>query len=278
MKVFITRSRYFSLLFTLAIHIIIILKFSLQEQSTSLFNHSDLHQESFNSTPNGSSVEFPAYGTSNELFPVRGTNNFPLTESNGNNFPINNHIAMDNWNSGNVTPVPSNWGNNFTLTQQNVGGIGSNPRHNSGYSNQAGIRGSYQSNLDPFPQCSNIRQIYQPEYASSSSSSGTDSSSLELPDLYPPSLPMQSAGQSRDVLPRDVYNQLTPDQKLSRKRELDVKRSTKYNEKQKKKRESLDIQVALEESTNLALTQEYRQRLKERDILKKTIIILKGKK
>ena len=253
------------------------MKFSLQEQSTSLFNHSDLHQENFYTTHYGSSVEFPAYGTSNELFPVRETNNFSLTESNGNNFPINNTIAMDNWNSCNVTPVPSNWGNNFTPTQQNFGGIGSNPRHNSGYSNQAGISGSYQPNLDPFPQCSNSRQIYQPEYASSSSSSGTDSPSLELPDLYPPSMPMQSAGQSRDVLPRDVYNQLTPDQKLSRDKKLSVKRSTKYNERQKKKRESLGIQVALEESTNIALTQEHRQKLKERDILEKAVIILKGK-
>ena len=107
---------------------------------------------------------------------------FSLTESNGNSFPINNHIAMDNWNSVNVTPVPSNWKNNFTPTQQNFGGIGSYPRHNSGYSNQAGISSSYQPNLDPFPQCSKSRQIYHPEYASSSSSSGKDTSSLELPD------------------------------------------------------------------------------------------------
>ena len=243
----------------------------MQEQSTSLFNHSDLHQESFNTSPYGSSVEFPAYGTSNELFSVRGTNNFSLTESNGNSFPINYHIAMDDWNSGDVTPVPSNWRNNFTPTLQNFGG---HTRHNSGYSNRAGISGSYQPNLDPFPQCSNSRQIYHPEYASSSSS-GTDSPSLELPDLCPPSMPMQPAGQSRDVLPRDVYNQLTPDQKLSRKRELSVKRSTKHSEKKKNERESLKIQEALEESTNLALTQEHRQKLKERDILEKAIIFMK---
>ena len=257
----------------LVIHFLKVSKFSLQEQSTSLFHHSDLHRESFNTSPYGSSVEFPAYGTSSELFSVRGTNNFSLTESNGNSFPINNHIAMDNWNSGDVTPVPSNWLNNFTPTHQNFGGIRSNPRHNSGYSNQAGIIGSYHPNLDRFPQSSNSRQIYHPEYASSSS--GTGSPSLELPDLYPPSMPMQPAGQSRDVLPRDVYNQLTPDQKLSRKRELSVKRSTKHSEKKKNERESLKIQEALEESTNLALTQEHRQKLKERDILEKAIIFMK---
>ena len=162
------------------------MKFFLQEKSTSLFNHSDKHQESFNSTPYGSSVEFPAYVTSNEIFPVQETKNFSLTESNGNSFPINNHIAMDNWNSGNVTPVPSNWENHFTKTQQNFCGIGSNPRHNSRYSNQGGISGFYQPNLDPFPQCSKSRQIYHPEQASSSSS-GTDSPSLELPDLCPAS-------------------------------------------------------------------------------------------
>ena len=246
----------------------------MQEQSTSLFNHSDLHQENFYTTHYGSSVEFPAYSTSNELFPVRETNNFSLTENNGNSFPINNTIAMDNWNSGDLTPVLSNWGNNFTPTLQNVGG---HTRHNSGYSNRAGISGSYQPNLDPFPQCSKSRQIYQPEYASSYSSSGTDSPSLELPDLCPPSMPMQPAGQSRDVLPRDVYNQLTPDQKLSREKKLSVKRSTKYNERQKKKRESLGIQVALEESTNIALTQEYKQILKQRDIMEKATNSLRNR-
>ena len=250
MKVVYTRSRYFPLPFTLAIHIIIILKFSLQEQSTSLFNHSDLHQENFYTTHYGSSVEFPAFST-------------------------NNPIAMDNWNSGDVTPAPSNWGNNFTPTQQNFGGIGRNYRHNSGYSNQAGISGSYQPNLDPFPQCSNSRQIYQPEYASSSS--GTDSSSLELPDLYPPSMPMQPASQSRDVLPRDVYNQLTPDQKQSREKKLSVKRSTKYNERKKNERESLEIQVALEENTNQILTREYKQILKQRDIMEKATTSLRNR-
>ena len=74
---------------------------------------------------------------------------------------------------------------------------------------------------------------------------------------------------------REDYNKMTPGEKRSRQRELSVKRSTKYNEEKKKQRESLDIQAALEENRNLALTQKYRQKFKQCDILEKAVIILK---
>ena len=136
------------------------------------------------------------------------------------------------------------------------------------------MNGSNKPSLCPLPQCSQSWQSYP--QVGICFFPGSDTLRLELPDLYPPSMPMQSAGQSRDVLPRDVYNQLTPDQKHSRKKKLSVKRSTIYNERKKNGRESLEIQVALEEN-NQILTQEYKQILKQRDIMEKATTSLRNR-
>ena len=251
------------------------LTLSLQVQSTSLFNQSCLQQESLNPNTYGSSFTFSAYDTNNGHFPLQGRNNLSLPKKFGHSFPVNDFNAMDNWNSGELTPGPSNWGNSLTITHQNFGGMGSYPRHNSEFSHQARMNGSNKPSLCPLPQCSQSWQSYP--QVGTCFFPGSDTLRLELPDLYPPSIPKQTAGQSRDVLPRDVYNQLTPDQKLSRKKKLSVKRSTIYNERKKNERESLEIRVGLEENTNLLLTQEYKQILKQRDIMEKATNSLRNR-
>ena len=166
-----------------------------------------------------------------------------------------------NWNSGDSIHETTGITNYFPPTQHKLVDIKSNSLKYSSFSNQV-QSDPHHPYLDQFPHCSYNRQINHPVGAISCSS-GTNSSSLDVPDLSPSTMPMQIAGQERDILPREDYNKMTPGEKRSRQRELSVKRSTKYNEKKKKQRESLDIQAALEENRNLALTQKYRQKLKQ---------------
>ena len=222
---------------------------------------------------NDDSSLFPSYNHTNEIYGATAATNSMSYDSLATVQQRNLLDNQVNWNSGDSIHGTTGITNYFPPNQHNVLDIKSNSLNNSSFSNQE-QSDPHQPYLDQFPHCSYNRQINHPVGASSCSS-GTESSSLEVPDLNPSTMPMQIAGQERDILPREDYNKMTPGEKLSRQRELSVKRSTKYNAKKKKQRESLGIQAAEEEYRNQALKQEYRQKLKQCDIMEKAVIKLK---